>query len=377
MNSPRPIANPSASLALRWGGRFIVLAALVVTAYFVIPKIWPANANMVDSAVAHKIQITTLRDTVIERGTLESQSTIDGICQLHGYRNKITFLVEEGATVQKGDVVVRFDNSEITQRVAAQKIKVTNAEKAVTNAEEQLELQKNKNESDIAAAEMAKNLADLDLKKYIEGDYIEQLAEADRSIAESKARLAQMQQQLKNTRVLVKKGFREPEQLRELEQTVKSAQFQVDRDIQRKEILVKFDHQRKITELESTAKETGRKLTRAKSNAKSELLKANAGLDSARRSLEIEQAELKEDEEQLTRCEITAPHSGTVAYANSRWMDPEFKIRQGGVGSPPANRFLFARHVEDASQIGCTRIGHQQTQGWAARRDSNRFVSRL
>lgn len=291
---------------------------------------WSEGAESEIDALTYTVGRTTLRDTIVERGTLESQSTVNGVCQLHGYRNKITFIVEEGAPVKAGDVVVEFDASEIEKEIAQKKIKVTAAEKAVTEATQQIEVQKNKNESDIAAARLEKELADLDLEKYEKGDYIAELADHERSIAESEAALAQFEDQLKNTKVLVKKGFREPEQLRQLERQVTSARFQVERDRQRKEILEKFQYRRQITELKNKADEAARKLERAIANASSEMTKAESELARANEELEIEREELEELQEQLEHSVIKAPHAGTVAYANRQYMDPEYKIRSGG-----------------------------------------------
>ena len=249
---------------------------------------------------------------------------------MHGWQNKITFIVEEGAAVVEGDVVVKFDASEIETEIAGQKVTVNLAQGSADESREEIEVRKNQNESDIAAAKLEKELADLDLEKYREGDYKAELAELDRSIAESKAALEQRTDELKNMRLLVKKGYREPERLTQMEQAVKSANFQVERDEQKKEVLEKFTFKRQITELQSKADEASRKLSRAETTAKAELSKAELKLANAKKRLKIEQDELKEQEAQLEKAQIEASQSGTVAYANHRWMDPQFKIRPGG-----------------------------------------------
>ncbi|MEM9411042.1 MAG: hypothetical protein AAGA30_08010, partial [Planctomycetota bacterium] len=264
--------------------------------------------------LTYTVATRKLIDTVIERGTLESQSKVDGVCELHGWQNKITFIIEEGAMVKKGDVVVRFDASEIQQEVNQQKVAVNNDQAAVDEAREQIEVQKNKNESDIAAAKLEKELAELDLVKYKDGDYKAELADLERSIAESNATLEQRKEALKNMKILVKKGYREPERLKEVEQAEKSAKHQVDRDVQKKQVLVEYTYKRQIRELESKAQEAARKLDRAQKTADAELSKAKLKLASAKERLKIEQDELKEEEQQLEKTEIKAEHDGTVAY---------------------------------------------------------------
>ena len=327
---------------------WLLLIGLALIPAAVAGASWLQSDDLADENVlTYTVAKRKLIDTVIERGTLESQSKVDGVCELHGWQNKITFIVEEGTMVEEGDVVVRFDASEIQQEVNQQKVAVNNDQAAVDEAREQIEVQKNKNESDIAAARLEKELADLDLEKYKEGDYKAELAELERSIAESKAALEQRKEALKNMRILVKKGYREPERLKEMEQAVKSAEFQVDRDVQKKQVLVDYTYKRQITELKSKAEEAARKLDRAQKTADAELSKAKLKLASAKERLKIEKDELREEEEQLEKTEIKAAHAGTVAYANHRWMDPQFKIRPGG----NVHRRQTVFHLPDMSKM--------------------------
>ena len=313
-----------------WVWRGLIVAALVGLVFGGWSMISGLATETSNDVATYELINRSIVDTVIETGTLESQNKIDGICELHGWQNKITFIVEEGAAVKKGDVVVKFDASEIEEDISQQRITTSLAQGAVDEAKEEIEVQTNQNASDIAAAKLEKELADLDLEKYKEGDYKAELAELERSIAESKAALEQKTDELKNMRILVKKGYREPERLTQMEQAVKSAEFQVERDEQKKEVLEKFTYKRQITELKSKAEEAGRKLDRAEATANAELSKIKLKLSNAEERLKIELEELKEEEEQLEKAIIFAPHDGTVAYANSRWMDQQFKIRPGG-----------------------------------------------
>ena len=73
-----------------------------------------------DAPLTWTAATTDLRITVTERGTLESQKTVNGVCEIEGYDNKIIFIVEEGSTVKEGDVVVRFDSAQIDKEIALQ-----------------------------------------------------------------------------------------------------------------------------------------------------------------------------------------------------------------------------------------------------------------
>src|SRR4029077_6943457 len=88
-----------------------------------------------------------------------------------GDNSKIVFLVPEGTRVKKGEVVVRFDTDKIRRGLAEQEIKFKTADGKARAAKEELDVQKNKAESEIAKAELALALARLDREKYLDGEY--------------------------------------------------------------------------------------------------------------------------------------------------------------------------------------------------------------
>ena len=287
------------------------------------------SGTTLDPTLTHTVARRNLRDTVIEQGTIQSRNTVKGRCKIPGSQNKIIFIVPEGTHVKEGDLVVRFDPNEIEQLVAEKRILTNTAKGKVEQAEQQLAVQKNKNESDIAAAELALTLARLDLEKYRDGDYNAELADLGRSIAEGEAELKKNQDELENLRDLVKKGIRTSVQLRELELRVNSAQYRLDRDKQKLVVLREYDFKRKITEFKAKAVEAERKLARAKTTADAEIAKAESALANAEIAYNLEKRELEQYEETLSHTEIKASKAGTVAYANRPWFDDNERIREG------------------------------------------------
>ena len=282
-----------------------------------------------ENLLTHTVAQRTIRDVVVERGTLESQSTVNGACEMPGWEHKIIFIVPEGTTVAKDDVVVRFDSSKIDEQIQKQEIEVNEASGNLEQAKEELEVQKNKNESDEAAAELALDLAKLDLKKYRDGQYKSDWDDLNRSILEGQAELEKIQDELENTKALVKKGIKTPVQLREVELRKQSAEFRVQRDKQNLEVLEKFTNVREMKKFTADAKETERKLARAKTTAEAEVRKGTSKIKQAEKKLELEKKNLKELQDMLAKSEIKAPQPGTVAYANKPWFDDNERIREG------------------------------------------------
>lgn len=280
-------------------------------------------------ALTYQVGQRTLVDTVTERGTLESQNTTSGRCELRGWQNKIIWIEKEGKIVKEGDVVVKLDTSEIDKEIDEAKIEINEDEGQLEQANQDLSVQRNKSESDIAAAELELELANLDLEKYREGDYKAEKSELERLIALAEAEAEKTRDEMNNIRALVKKGFRTPEQLREYELRYDSIRFQLERDRQKLFVLDRFEYPRKLTELTAKATEAARKLERAKTTAQAEVQKAESAVSNATNSLELRRKELVEMEKMREKCEIKAPQNGTIAYANQEWFSPEDRVREG------------------------------------------------
>lgn len=284
---------------------------------------------VVDSDVlTHVVAIRTIHDKVVEHGTLESQKTVEGKCELPG-GSKITFIVPEGTTVKKGDEVVRLDSEKLDQAIDEKKIEVNEAERKVEESTQEIEVQENKNEGDISTAEFELEQAKLNLEKYKEGEFNAEVSDFERSIAEGEAELEKNLEKLESYRALVKKGYRSPEQLREQRLLVTSAQHRLERDKQKLFVLKEYESKQKLSEYEHAVSNGELKLKNAKSTAEAELRKAKSELERAEYALELEKQELKELEDKRNKCKICAPQNGTVAYANKRWFDADERIREG------------------------------------------------
>ena len=129
-----------------------------------------------------------LRISEVVRGNLEATDSITLKCDVEG-RSTIIFLAEEGVMLEAGDLVCELDVSQLEDELVRQEIEVKNAEAAFTKAKEQYEIQVIQNESDIAQAILALELAELDLAKYVgdaeageAGEWFNELASAQETV---------------------------------------------------------------------------------------------------------------------------------------------------------------------------------------------------
>lgn len=283
------------------------------------------NANL----LTYIVQKKTLRDTVVERGTLESQETVLGKCEVPGHEHKITFIVPEGSIVKKGDEVVKFSSDSIDKQIAEIKVQVNESERKLESSKEEIKVKKNESDSLVSDAEFALAQAEIALEKYRDGDYQQAVADLKRLISEGEAELERSVDSLQNFRALVKKGIRSPEQLRNIELQVQSHRHRVVRDRRQLEVLEKYTFKEQMTKLKHDVKDGKLKLERAKTTAQAQKRQAETEVVRAERNLELKKETLKEKQDAKEKCLILAPQPGTVAYVNEYWWSDDRKIREG------------------------------------------------
>ncbi len=261
---------------------------------------------------------TTVTHEVQAGGELQSAEAVEVVCEVEGQQLKIVEMLPEGAEVEQGQVVLQLDPSAINDRLAQQQIEVTQANATTKAATEELKIQKNRAESEIAQAELALALARLDLTKYIEGEYKIEFNDLQGSIALAETDLQEAEETVEHFQMLVKKGFRSPEQLQAKRQAVERAEYTVDRDRQKLQVLEDFTREREEAELTANAEEAVRELERSKSSAAANVSKAETDLEVAKATEELERKQLARIEKQLELCDVKAPASGTLVYATDK-----------------------------------------------------------
>lgn len=303
-------------------------AAVAAVGYFrLLPDFGGASAQ--DKPLSGIVTKGTLRIIVTERGNLESVKTIDGICELNGFQVKIIQLTAEGNRVEKGDIVCRFDSAEIDKNIAQQEIKSKQAASKIETTKQEVEIAKNKGESDIITADVELKLAVLALEKYQKGEYVAEREKIQGEIGLRTKELNEARNQLEQMQGLVKKGFKSAGDLRVVQSQVDGKEFELKSVNTNLMVKEKYDYTYKTTEAQSKVDSGRSKVGQAKGTAKASVSKADSEYQSAKSTFTIEEQQLKEFTGQKDKTIIKAEQSGIVAYANEPWYDSSRQIREG------------------------------------------------
>jgi HlyD family secretion protein len=263
--------------------------------------------------------------SVPETGTIKArqQETIKN--EMEG-RTSIIYLIPEGTHVKKDELLVKLDASTLQDLKIDQEIKVMNAEAAYINAKETLDIVKNQSQSDIDAATLTLDFAQLDLQKYTDpnGQYRNELVTAQNAITISNEEKTRADETLKWSDQLFKEKYISQTELQadQLAVTRSNVKLEVSRnDI---ELLENFTHKRQLALLDSNVKQAQMALERAQAKARANIVQAEATLKATEQEYERQKGKLAKIIDQLTKAERRAPVDGMVIYATS--------VRGGGFG---------------------------------------------
>lgn len=331
--SDRSTSRPSSS---RWKGALMLLAivgAVGAAIWAAAPAIQDRFSESDKDKYAHLITETARRApflvTANIQGNLDSQGNAILSSSVEGTTTIIN-IVPEGSWVEEGDVVCVLDSAMLVDMAKSQEIVVTNANAAEAQAKEQLEVARAQGQSDIAAAELALTLAELDLEKYVdaEGEFSKLQNELEGNVALAKEEAVQSEETYEFTKRLVKKGYKNQNELEAARIQVEKTKLAVQKAENELTVLEKYERKRMVAELEANATEFVRVLDRAKLTAKAAEVQAEQAYEAARKSAELEREKLVKLQQQIENCTLIAPQAGEVVYANL----PSQSRRGGGDG---------------------------------------------
>ncbi|QDV08345.1 macrolide transporter subunit MacA [Planctomycetes bacterium Poly30] len=283
-----------------------------------------------------------LRISEIVRGNLEATDSISIKSELEG-RSTIIFLAEEGVSVNEGDLIVELDVSQLEDDLVRQEIAVKGAEAAFTKAREQYDIQVIQNQSDVADADLALELAELDLAKYVGvpaskvddgtlddddlstkgsmGEYANEEAKAEETVLLREEDLKRAVTELEWSDKLLEQGFVQKSENDAKHLAQQRAEIQLTQAKRELDLMKQFTYLRTLKELNADIETRKRDIEKVKKQALARLADFEAERDSAEYKLERERDQLMELRQQVGKAKIHAPAAGLLVYAReqSRW----------------------------------------------------------
>ena len=266
--------------------------------------------------ITFEVKQGPLRISVIESGTIKAREQFIIKNDVEG-RTSIISMVEEGTQVKKGDLLIELDSSELLDKKIDQQIRVQNAEAAFVSAREELAVIENQAQSDIDKAKLAFDFAIQDLKKYKEGEFPNELKEAESKITLAKEEIFRASEKLEWSKKLYQEKYISKTELQGDELAEKKKILDLELAENELNLLKKFTYQRKLAQLESDVKQAEMAFERTTRKARADIVQAGANLKAKEAEYERQKDKLEKIDLQIQNTKIYAPTDGLVVYATS------------------------------------------------------------
>jgi multidrug efflux pump subunit AcrA (membrane-fusion protein) len=243
--------------------------------------------DSLDTEIQPLFDIVTSSDFVlefIEPGEIESAENVEIKSEVRSRSSAGTSILEivpEGTVVKKGDFLVRLDDASLQKDLLRQRISVHQSKATLVKAT-----------ADVEAAKLA-------LQEYLSGSFRENEEQLESSEFVSKENLRRAQEYLVYSKKLAAKGYVSEAQLEADQFAVEKARKELDLAQTKLEVLRTHSRKAKVNDLNAS------------------ILTAEARLQSAQNSYQLEKTQEVEIEEQIVKCMVLSPAAGEVTYANN------------------------------------------------------------
>jgi HlyD family secretion protein len=262
----------------------------------------------------HEVKRGDFLVTIVEGGTLEAVNEVVVRNEVEG-NSRVIYIVPEGTFVKKGDLLVELDTGEAEQQVNQQEIAYEKAKSTYIQAEKDLEIQRSVAQSAIDTTELKVKFAKIDLDKYMKGQRLQELRNAEIEITTATSALLLAKDTLEWSEKLFQQGFETKNAVDQGRNQVQDLTLKLEKAQTNLWVLQTFDHPKMMQKYESDLGEAKKELDRVQAQGASKLVQLQADLITQSNSLDLVQKKLDTDRRQLVNSKIYAPQDGLVVYA--------------------------------------------------------------
>jgi len=279
-----------------------------------------------DTSMYYVVQPVTLHVTLKEDGSLVPVNSVELKCEVQGQGFAgltIQSVVDESTHVKEGDLLIELTSDDLKDRVETEEMELRKLTAGLEDAEQALTITRSDNATQIRKADIALEVAQLELQRYLEGDYEKSKASIRISIKQTKMEIERTTDELEKSRPLEEKGFVTRSKIEELEDELERLEMTLAKH--ELEMLILDEYELKKNKMQKTAAvESARdELDRERQRAASREKQALARVEDQSQSLAIRKRRFDRMKAQLDSCRIVAPVEGIVQYGESnerrRW----------------------------------------------------------
>ncbi len=306
--------------------RWVVAATLVVLGLLLLLR---SQHQGEDGLLLYTVKAAPFSSKVVESGVLRSMNSITISSSLPSNRAKIIKLVREGKYVNKGDLLVEFDDEPLLKDKQKTEADIHELEGLLKQAAEEYRLQRLENDKTLAAIAHDIKMLKLENRNNREGDLQVRKRELMGSLSDARNEWQQAKTDYEDVKALLKDGFvtkNEVEQARIKMLHAKNAYQLQQKKIQvLNNIAIPAENQKAESEVSKREKD----LERQKKMASMSLLRSQAVIERTQAKLNARRAALAQTEKYLKQVRILAPASGFVIFREVPILTERRKVHVG------------------------------------------------
>ena len=252
---------------------------------------------------------------------------------LHHVNPDLEQAIKQGESITiPGDLLVELEPGSLKDKMLTQEIAVRTAKNSVIKAENDLEIQRLKNQQNIDDAQINVRFAKWDLKKFEDSDAKLQREDFAGQLSNYSNKVSISEAKLKWLKELEEKKFLSKMSLREEEQKVADLRHSIKMMRGERDAYEKFVYPKSEQNFSSLIKQSELSLTTVEQTAKNNMITATTDLDTQKQKLALEEEQLIEVKDQMNKTRIYAPSPGLVVYhvgESSRYGGSSTMIEKG------------------------------------------------
>lgn len=293
-----------------------ILGCAAVASLAMVGLLVRGNHRKEDPVPSFTVQEGPLTIAVTSGGSIQSRDKVVITSELEG-NNTVIWVIDEGTNVQKGDLLLEFDASDLVEKRNEQEIVVANAEANLVITREKLGITEGDCEAALLDREVELMLAKMAREKYQEGDYPQQMRQYEADIALADEEVQRAAEKLEWSQRLAKENFLTRMELQADELALQRKQIDFEMAKTKMNVLTNFTVLQERATLDGTLRRAERAMARTTWQNKSTLRQVDSELTARQRERDRATNRLAELNFQISKSKIYSPTNGIVLYTST------------------------------------------------------------
>ena len=288
---------------------------------------WPGDEDR--SLLVAAVQEGPFEVTIVESGTLRASQSVGYSSSIPGNQAKILFLAPEGTTVERGDVLVRFDPTPFEEERRQTEAQLTQARAELVKAEQDLKLMRLRNADELAEARDKQRLAELELSSVSEGKGKLAEAESEVSVAQARRELEKAIANYEDLKPFLEEGFITKLELDRARQAVEKAQEDLELLEIKHQTYIEYTRPAEIEGARAAVHNRSEALRQLDEAASYRLSQVEAAIELANSKVSELSGKLALAEQNIQNCEVKSTVVGMVIYKEVFFGSEKRKVQVG------------------------------------------------